>query len=351
LNVSGSGVLTFSQSLQTPANLAHVSVQGAAGLTADLSAAGSGSTAIDASQSSGAVTLWLDGTQQQVFLGGSGATTVYLDGNASQSITAGSASSNEAVLNFALGATQLTAQTESLVKGFDVLGVTSALGTGNLAVDVAAFSGDPIHTLDVQGGAASGSLTFSGVAAGSTLQVDAGDPQALIVQTSDLQGPSDSFNVTLGQTGASGNATTTALTLQDGLLQGLGSVILTAPGTAGSIQTVSAFTDLALSNLTLSGTQSVLVSTLADHAAALTITDQTTGSAIGNLTDPNLATLTLSGNLALTLTGDAVSSGVTVNASPDSGPVTLTLTAGAAANATDQFTLGNGNNRVTDPSA
>ncbi|MDE2623459.1 MAG: hypothetical protein KGM83_09735, partial [Betaproteobacteria bacterium] len=48
---------------------------------------------------------------------------------------------------------------------------------------------------------------------------------------------------------------------------------------------------------------------------------------------------------------DAVSSGVTVNASPDSGPVTLTLTAGAAASATDQFTLGNGNNSVTDPSA
>ena len=351
LTVSGTGVLTFSQSLQTPANLTQVTVQGAAGLYADLSAAGSGHTVINASGSSGAVTLWLDGAQQQVFMGGAGTTVVNLDGNATEAITAGSGTSNEVVLNFALGGSPLTAQTEALVTGFDVLGVTSALGSGNLAVNVAAFAGDPIHTLDVQGGAASGSLTFSGVAAGGTLQVDAGDPQALVVQTSDLQGPSDSFNVTLGQSGASGNATTTALTLEDGLLQGLGRVTLNAPGTAGSTQTVSQFTDLALGALTLSGSQTVLVSTLTDHATALTVTDLTPGSTVSALADPNLATLTLSGNLALTLTGDAVSSGVSINGSADNGPVTISLASGAAANATDQIALGNGSNQVTDPSA
>ncbi|MDE2344694.1 MAG: hypothetical protein KGL63_15115, partial [Betaproteobacteria bacterium] len=137
LNVSGTGVLTFSQSLQTPANLVRVGIQGAAGLNADLSNAGSGNTIIDASQSSGAVTVWLDGAQQQVFLGGSGPTVVLLDGNASDSVTAGSGSSNEVVLNFGLAGTTLTPQSESQIKGFDVLGVTSAIGTGDLTVNVA----------------------------------------------------------------------------------------------------------------------------------------------------------------------------------------------------------------------
>ncbi|MDE1942846.1 MAG: hypothetical protein KGI47_06850 [Betaproteobacteria bacterium] len=352
LNVSGTGVLSYAQTLQTPANLARVSVQGSAGLNADLSSAGSGSTVIDASQSSGAVTVWVDGTQQQVFLGGTGPTVVYLDGNASDSLTAGSGSSNEVVLNFALGGTPLTPQSESQIKGFDILGVTSALGAGSLSINVAAFSGDPIHTLDVQSGGASGSLTFSGVAAGSTLQVDAGDPQALIVQTADLQGPTDSLSVTLGQAGATGNATTTALTLQDSLLQGIGNVTLNTPGSVGFSQTLDAFTDLALGSLTLSGTQSVLISTLTDQATALAVTDLAAGtSAIQSLNDANLATLTLTGNLALTLTNDAVTSGVTINAGQDSGTVAVSLTSGAAAGATDQITLGDGNNTVIDPSA
>ncbi len=351
LNVSGSGVLDFTQSLQTPANLAHVNVQGSAGLTADLSDAGNGSTVINASQSSGAVTVWLDGSQQQVFLGGTGTTIVNLDGNASQSITAGPGTSNEVVLNFALSSTPLTPQTESAVKGFDILGVTSSVGAGSQTIDVAAFSGDAFQTLDVQGGALSGTLTFSGVAAGTTLQVDAGDSQALVVQTLDTQGPTDSLSVALGQPGSTGNATTAAITLEDGLLQGIGSVSLSAPGTAGSTQTLTQFTDLALGSLTLSGSQSVLISTLTDHAAALTIADQASGSFnIQSLNDADLATLTLSGNLALTLSGDAVSSGITVNASQDTGPVTLNLTSGAAAGATDQITLGNGNNTVIDPS-
>lgn len=351
LNVSGTGTLDFSQPLQTPSNLTRVQVQGTAGFTGNLSGAGNGNTIVDASQSTGAVTVWLDGVQQQVFMGGTGPTVVYLDGNASQPVTAAAGSTSEVVLNFALNGTPLSAQTEAQITGFGTLGVTSAVGASPQAIDVGAFSGDAIQTLDVQGGTASGTLTFYDVTPGTTLQVDAGDPQALVVQTADSQGPADNLSLTLGQSGATGNATTVAVTFEDGLLQGIGTVSLNLPGTAGSTQTLDQFTDLALASLTVTGTQSLAIVALNDHASVLAVSDQASGSvAIPTLNDPNLATLTLSGNLQLTLANDSVSTGVTVNGAQDNGAVTLNLSTGAAAGATDQITLGNGNNSVSDAS-
>ncbi|MDE2259942.1 MAG: hypothetical protein KGK17_06435 [Betaproteobacteria bacterium] len=376
LNVSGTGVLSLTQPLQFPTQLQQVAITGTAGFDGDLSNAGRGTTVIDASRSSGAVTLWVDGTHQQVFMGGTGPTIVTLNGNATEAITGGPGSSNEVVLNYALGGAP-SAQTEAQVTGFGTLGVTGAIGSGAQTIDVAGFAGDTIHTLEVFNGATSGSLTFARVAPGTVLQVDTGDAQTLLYQTSDIGGPNDSVTVVLGTAGAPGNVQTHALTLQDGVAQGIGTVALDTQGLAGSSQTVGQLTDLNLADLSISGPQPLIVSALTDQATVLTVTDSAQGnSAIHALNAANLttatftqtgtgvltvgdtsqtstqiATLNLSGNVALTLSGDAVSSGVTVNGAGDSQGVTLDLVNGAAAGHMDQITLGNGSNQVTDGSA
>ncbi len=376
LNVSGTGVLSLVQPLQYPLQLQQVAITGTAGFDGDLSNVGRGTTVIDASQSSGAVMLWIDGTEQQVFMGGTGPTIVTLNGNATEAITGGPGSSDEVVLNYALSGAP-SAQTEAQVTGFETLGVTEAIGSGTQTINVAAFAGDAIHTLEVFNGATSGTLTFDQVAPGTVLQVDTGDAQSLLYQTSDSNGPNDSVTVVLGVAGTSGNVQTHALTLQDSTAQGIGTATFETQGHTGSSQTVGQLTDLNLTSLSISGPQSLIVSTLTDDAPALSVTDSAEGnSAIHALNGANLttatftqtgtgvltvgdasqtstqiATLNLTGNVAFTLSGDAVSTGVTVNGAGDTQGVALDLVNGAAAGHIDQITLGNGSNRVTDHSA
>ena len=373
LNVSGSGVLNLVQPLQNPIYLSQVSVQGAAGLTADLSNAGSGATLIDASQSSGTVTLWLDGTQQQGFTGGSGTDVIILDGNATQSISGGGGNGDEIVFNYALGGA-LSAQTASLISGFEMLDVTGALGSGPQTIDLSYFTKDSLTTLDVQGGVTSSALTFTQVATGTALQVDAGDSGAITYQTGDASGATDTVAVLLGTSGANGGAVTHALTLQDGSLNGIGIVSVTSLGQTGYNETVGQLNDVGLTQLMLSGTQSLVLTTLVDDATTLTVTDNAVGnSAVHTLTAPNLtsatfsqsgaglltvgdaidtgaalAQLSLTGNVAFTMTADAVTSGVTVSGASDNQAVSLVLTNGAGAGQTDSITLGNGNNFVSD---
>ncbi len=375
LNVSGSGVLNLVQPLQNPIYLAQVTVQGAAGLTADLSNAGSGTTLIDASQSSGMVTLWLDGTQQQGFTGGSGTDVIILDGNATQSISGGNGYGDEIVFNYALGGA-LSAQTASLISGFEMLGVTGAIGSGPQTIDLANFTKDSLTTLDVQGGVTSSALTFTQVATGTALQVDAGDSGAITYQTGDVTGATDSLVVRLGTAGANGGAVTHALTLQDGGLNGIGIVTVTSLGQTGYNETVGQLNDVGLTQLMLSGTQSLVLTMLVDDATTLTVTDNAVGnSAVHTLTAPNLTSATfsqsgagvlfvgdtndtgaalaqidLTGNVAFTMTADAVTSGVTVSGASDNQSVSLVLSNGAGAGHTDSITLGNGNNRVSDGS-
>lgn len=375
LNVSGSGMLSLVQPLQDPVYLAQVTVTGTAGLNADLSNAGSGTTTVDASQSSGAITLWLDGTQQQVFMGGTGTDIITLNGSANEAITGGSGHSDEVVLNYAFSGA-LSAQTASLISGFETLGVTGALGAGSQTIDLSYFTKDNLSTLDVQGGVASASLAFTQVAAGTVLQVDAGDAGAITYQLGDASGATDSMTVSLGTAGANGGAVTQALSLQDSGLNGIGSVTMESLGQAGYSQTVGQFNDVGLTQLSLAGTQSLVLNTLVDDASSLSVTDNVDGnSAIHTLTAPNLtaatfaqsgaglltvgdakdagtqlANLNLNGSVAFAMSADMVTSGVTVNGSNDNQAVSLVLLAGASAGHTDSITLGNGANHITDDS-
>ncbi len=376
LNVSGSGVLNLVLPLQNPVYLTQVTVKGAAGLNADLSNAGSGTTLIDASQSSGAITLWLDGTQQQSFIGGSGTDIITLNGNAQQAVTGGSGSGDEVILNYALGGS-LSAQTASLISGFEVLGVTSSTGTGSQTIDLSQFSKDNITILDVQGGAASGTLTFTQVTAGTVLQVDAGDAQAITYQTGDAAGATDSMTVILGTAGANGGAITRALSLQDNSQDGIAALTMETLGQAGYSQTVGQLNDVGLTHLTIAGTQALVVTTLVDDATTLSVTDNAGGnSAIHALTAPNLtavslaqsgsgvltvgdasnagaqlANVTLDGSVAFNMTADTVTTGVAVSGANDNQAVSLALTGGASAGHTDSISLGNGANHITDNSA
>jgi hypothetical protein len=67
-------------------------------------------------------------------------------------------------------------------------------------------------------------------------------------------------------------------------------------------------------------------------------------------TTASLATIDLNGSVALTLTGDSVTTGVTVAGSTDNAAVSLTL-AGSAATYTDSITLGNGKADMVDVTA
>ncbi|NDU92122.1 MAG: hypothetical protein G3I10_05850, partial [Ferrovum sp.] len=300
---------------------------------------------------------------------------ITLNGAAKQAITAGSGRGNEVFLNYALGGS-LSAQTASLISGFDILGVTGAIGIGTQTIDLSQFSKDNITSLDVQSGAFSGALIFSQVAAGTTLQVETGDAQDITYQTANASGASDSASVTLGTAGANG-AVTHALTLQDAALNGIGTVIMDTLGQAGYSQTVRQLNDTGLTHLTLAGAQSLVLTTLVDNAATLSVTDNAGGgSAIHTLTAPGLASatftaagsgvltvgdandagtqlasLTLNGNVAFNMTADAVTTGVTVSGSSDNQAVSLVLTNGAAAGHTDAITLGNGANQIVDGSA
>ena len=376
LNVSGTGMLTLAQPLQTPTDLSQVNITGSGGFSGDLSNIGNGSAVINAGQSSGAVTVWLDGSQQQVFFGGSGSTLVTLEGNTAQEVTAGTGANSEVVVDFALNGA-LSAQTATHVTGFEILGVTGAIGAGAQIIDVANFTGDAFHVLDVQSGAASGSLAFTQVQAGTALQVDSGDTQALVYQTNDGSGPNDSLTVTLGQAGAAGGAQTAALTLEDAMaLQGIGNVTFSTLGLSGYSQTLGQLTDVGLTNLVLQGQQSTQITTLNDSVATLSVIDNAPGSSAihtlndGNLSNANFAQngggllvvgdnsfagnalvqLTLTGNVALTMSQDAASTGVTVDATQDNQNVTIDLLNGAGNGATDVLTLGNGNNQLTDAS-
>jgi S-layer protein len=137
-------------------------------------------------------------------------------------------------------------------------------------------------------------------------------------------------------------------------------------------------TDNYLTTLTLNGQGAPLITSLNDLATSLAINYNEkgiqSGGTIETLTDPSLAALTitnsqssatnifsinnavstpalaalnLNGNVAISITGDTVTSGITVAGTTDNAAVSIDLTAAATAGGkTDTVALGNGNDTV-----
>ena len=129
-------------------------------------------------------------------------------------------------------------------------------------------------------------------------------------------------------------------------------------------------TDNNLTTLTLGGSQGIFFDDFTSTSATLTITDNnasevefqafsdtsltsatftnsvnTTAATFtfdGTQTETGLATLNLNGNVAISVVGDTVATGITVAGGTDNAVVTLNFSEATASGATDSITLGNG---------
>jgi hypothetical protein len=421
LSIAGSSVLALTADGMTA--LKTIVISGAAGLNdSDLTGLAALTSVTDTS--SGAVTLSLNDTVTS-FLGASstGPEVITLANDATNAIMGNNTSNSEVVFN-AAAATFTAVDTGTNVTGFQILGVGSA-GSGTFTMNAKPFAG--YTSIDDQG--AAGTVTFTGVIAGTALKIDAADGGVVTYQLADTSGPTDSVAVTLGEAGvtAAGFTVSPDLVLEDNNFIGIGTVSITANNTtAGAVETITQLSDSALSSLTIAGSGDLAITmqfndmaatlditdnstnttgllfndgivdnsltaltlagsnaadmtlvSLSDSAASLTVTDSYSGAAsIATLAMPSattesfsdtgsgslsiggtanvataLASLTLSGAVAYTATGDAVTTGITVSGASDNAAVSLTISGGAGAGHTDSITLGNGNDVISDASA
>ena len=384
LNVAGSGVLTLS-AVNTA--LTSVAVSGSAGLKADLS----GATNLNnlAFTNSGTNTVTLN-SQNQAYSGGSGSDIVTISADTTKAISGG-AGVNTLVLN-AAASTFTAANTVKNVTGFTTLGTNSG-SSGNY--DLSVLTG--FNAINVLADVA-GATTFSKVAAGTSLTLNAATTSGITFQTSDTAGSTDLTNVTLKGATATGGGTkgytVNALTIQDANGVGHGTVnFATDSSVGGGAFTVSTLTDSALNTLNISGTGSLTITNAATTSTQLAISDNDTStatSAISTLTSTGdvLGNLTYSGthaftvgtltdkvaNLTISNANTGTSGVLTISAHSDDSLVNLTLNGSVAytgisnnsvattvSGATDNsnvsllfngsgiksVTLGNGNDSVT----
>lgn len=361
LNLSGTGVLRIDT---LPATVSTLTEAGAAGYRGNVSS--SAVTSMNFAASSGANTVTLN-DKLQSFTGGSGASNVTISADATKAINGGTSGANTLTLGAVAGSTFTAANTGANTSNFQILATNATTGT----VDVSAFTGDSINTISYNN-TVNGSTTFNNVPSGAAVKITsttaAGSGPTtgtLVVNYNDYTGFTDSVNLTLVGgtpyyssaavgTGTIGT-TTYALTLQDANSVGVGNLNVTTDGTvAGSYDTITTLNDTYLSNLTISGTAGLQITSLTENGATLTIkdTDTSTGASnIGTLTATSLANISYSGtkNFATAIASDTAASFTASNANTGStGVLTInsstiaatkiTLSGSVAATLTDSAT-------------
>ena len=331
LNITGSSVLTLSA---INGSLKTLSLSGAAGFsdgattaTAGLAALGSALTITDTS--SGAFSAALDSTKQ-TFTGSTGTDTIIIKSttDATKAIAAGSASNDVLVLEG--GAYALTSATASKVTGFEQLSVAANV-SGTIDVGVL---GTTFNTLNTIG---SGTIAFTDTAQNLTLNIPL-TTLSTSVAYGDGSGATDAITVNLGQSTTTGAVSFGTVLAADANGVGIGTVNLVSNGVniAGGVATASmntlVLTDNGLSQLNVSGTDSVTITTINEastQATSLTINNTNTGAkglTIGTLTDAVLGALTFTGNGATTISTltDANASTLTIT---NSGTAVDTISA------------------------
>jgi len=390
-------------------SLTSITVSDAAGFSDGGTAANSGfstrgSSATLTTTSSGAISVSIDATTQS-FTGSTGVDTIRISSrvDATQTVTGGSSSADELVLEG--GAYALTAATGTHVTGFETLGVAANV-TGTVDLSNLGSGFTKLHILG------NSSVAFTKVDSGTSLQIDKASTQVTLVTKSSGSPNTDVINVSLG-TATSDSVTFGTLIFKDSASVGVSTVNLVSngvditPGDAVANFNTVVLTDNGLSNLNVSGTQGLRITTInqaTSQATSFTLTNTDTGSAgvtIGVLTDSKLASLNFAGSglskittltasttntLAIdnsgsqlatvssmtstanlrniTLTGNVqigdglvggtgmtltYTGGLTVSAATDYAHVKLTM-AGAASGNSDNLTLGDGNNVITNVS-
>jgi S-layer protein len=376
LNVSGTQGLAFGDDAPL-AGLSAVNVSGGAGLSIALG----GNTTFTSTST--------------------GTDVVTISESATKPITGNGTADEELVWNGA--AAPATSADLGNASGFSVLGIGPDVASGTFDMSkITGFSG-----FDVEGdNTTTNTIELTNVAAGSPLAIDGEFDGTLVYQTADSAGATDSLAVTLGAAANTAGFLVGGLTAEDSNGVGIGNLTITsnASGTnglvavpgGGGFNEISNLKDSSLSTLNVAGTGGLFIASMLDtDATSLTINGNSTGTApitftgvtdatlaalmvtgsdavtlggltdsaasltltnsgsstlgVGVLADPNLASLTLSGNVAVDLKGDKVATGVTVNGAMDNSAVAVDMHAsGAASGETDSFTLGNGTDSVQD---
>ena len=351
LNVNGTGVLTATES--TLNAIKTITVSGAAGLVDPTDFATSTTLTSVTDTASGVVTLGLNDTVAS-FSGAKGAGTeiITIAADATQTITGNGLATSEVVFNNA-AATFTTANTGANVTGFSVLGVGSSLASTGGTFDLGTtFKG--YTAIDDQG--ANGAVTFSNVAAGTALSIDATNNGNVTYQLATAGTATTAANVTLGLSAAEAailglDATATTfsvvsvgsqLTLWDSSFVGLANVNFTVNTADGTADILGILNDQSLSALSVSGTGDLIIAQYTDTLASLSVTDNSKGaglSFVGGILDNALTSLTVAGTNTATLTlGDLVDSAKTLTLTDSyAGNVSLILDA-TNAFTTESFT-------------
>jgi hypothetical protein len=182
--ISGSSLVTFTGFGDTD-SLATLTVSGSAGINGDVSAQ-TVLTSVNAAGTSGANTVTLDATTSS-YAGGSGVDTVTLLATPTKSINGGSGDNDVFVWNVNGSYT-----TDTDISGFEVIGA-------GLAV-----TADSISTTGftrIQHGQITGDVTYTNVAANSTLTLTADPTANSTITLASSAGTSDQFNLVLTKSG------------------------------------------------------------------------------------------------------------------------------------------------------
>ena len=319
LNLAGTQTLTL-DSASGLSSLAGVKVSGSAGLTANLSKV-TKLTSIDASATSGNVTVSIDGTKAS-YLGGSGIDTVTLTGIPNQTINGGAGTADVLKVS-ATNASSLVSA--ALVSGFEEVVFSSST---NETINTSNFVGATQFTTSGGNG-----QTLSNMVSGNTLQLTGAGTAYTVSGTGFLTGVNDTLNVKLTDNSTAGvqfaatginavNVENIAITVTDAQANPTGTFndALTLQG--NSVKTITVAGNAGLS---LNATSTALTSV---DASGLTKGGFTWTS--GNLTD------------AITVKGSETGANV-INLSSVSAAV-VNYTGGSGSNS---LTTGNGNDIVT----
>jgi S-layer protein len=325
LTVSDSALTTIS-AFGTTNKLATVTVTGAGGLSANLSAQ-SVLTTVDASASSGANSVTL-GTST-IYKGGSGVDTVTLTAAPTVAVDGGAGTNDVLILN---AADFLHAK----ATGFETLGL-GALATGNY--DATGFSHLSIANT------VTGPVGFTNVAAGADLSLTGSVGQTVAYSLANTTGITDVLSLKLAAGATAANNVTAA---------GIETVNIaltdtnTTAGHAAFVETLtlsaSAATKIAVTGngsfgLTLVDTDTALTSV---DASGLTVAGTGAGGSGFSWTTANLAA-------AATIKG-SVNGGDTIDGTAATKALTITVNGGTNAvtggSAADTITAGNGSNTI-----
>ena len=315
LNVTGDVALTLDTVGADYTALKTVNLNGTGAVNADLSGAAA-LTAVNASASTGANTVKVDGTKA-TYTGGSGVDTVTVAAAPTKALNGGAGTAD--VINLAgAGATLLTNTSKAFITGFEVLSATG--GSGNY--DVALLSG----ITGLTQGATAAAVTYNNVTAGTGLTITAAPGFATAYNLANVAGTTDAFALTVSSAAAVNTGAVTANGIE------AISIASTDTDTTQHQNTVNVASN-AVKSLVITGNAGV----------ALTAADTT-------ITSVDASALSLTGTVAanagFTWTSGAVVDNLVVKGSATGGD-NIDVSAAATAGKTTSVTVYTGTNTVT----